>query len=253
MDRPLATADRIMAGTFSSDDSETARRRAEEARRVIPGAVMGPQGPPEQQAMEVGGRLGACSGMPQTSVLAGPDAEQGLWDLPPVPPSALGYFVPLEGFASAAAPGSHGLGVAGTTTGQATSFPGGLSLGMPRASPLRMGQCQSMPGMTSMLMGSCPPMPPYLSPSGVASSSMGPCLPMNRVTVPHGGHHLEGTGTRESVRWNASSFRRQGHRWGVSGGRTLCPLGSYFRRTARLRTSRRPATSLCLLWRETCD
>ncbi|CAE7361051.1 unnamed protein product [Symbiodinium pilosum] len=51
-ERPLASMERIMAGTFSSDSSETARLRAEEAKRVIPGGIMRPQqGPPRQQAM----------------------------------------------------------------------------------------------------------------------------------------------------------------------------------------------------------
>ena len=42
MMRPLASTARIMEGTFSSDSSETARRRAEEAKRGVPGALLGP-------------------------------------------------------------------------------------------------------------------------------------------------------------------------------------------------------------------
>ena len=40
--RPLASMQKIMAGTFSSDDSETARNRMAEATRGIPGSLMGP-------------------------------------------------------------------------------------------------------------------------------------------------------------------------------------------------------------------
>eukprot|EP00439_Symbiodinium_sp_Y106_P042663 s3760_g5.t1 len=39
---PLASTARIMEGTFSSDSSETARKRAEEAQRGVPGALLGP-------------------------------------------------------------------------------------------------------------------------------------------------------------------------------------------------------------------
>ena len=45
MERPLATMDSIMAGTFSSDDSETARRRLEQERGV-PGSLLGPLAAP---------------------------------------------------------------------------------------------------------------------------------------------------------------------------------------------------------------
>ena len=42
MMRPLTSTARILEGTFSSDSSETARRRAEEAQRGVPGALLGP-------------------------------------------------------------------------------------------------------------------------------------------------------------------------------------------------------------------
>ena len=45
MERPLATMDSIMAGTFSSDDSQTARRRLEQERGV-PGSLLGPLAAP---------------------------------------------------------------------------------------------------------------------------------------------------------------------------------------------------------------
>eukprot|EP00439_Symbiodinium_sp_Y106_P015885 s1882_g2.t1 len=48
-ERPLATLDSIFAGTFSSDDSETARLRAAQAdgqMRGIPGALLGPLAEP---------------------------------------------------------------------------------------------------------------------------------------------------------------------------------------------------------------
>ena len=89
VDRPLATAERIMAGTFSSDDSDTARKRAEEATRVIPGAIMRPPGPPEQHVMGEAGAFGASSVMGQSPSMAGPGVESGPWDIPPVPPSTL--------------------------------------------------------------------------------------------------------------------------------------------------------------------
>ncbi|CAE7943445.1 unnamed protein product, partial [Symbiodinium sp. KB8] len=44
-ERPLATMDSIMAGTFSSDDSETAKRRLEQGRG-IPGSLLGPLAAP---------------------------------------------------------------------------------------------------------------------------------------------------------------------------------------------------------------
>ena len=44
-ERPLATLDSIMAGTFSSDDSETAKRRLEQGRG-IPGSLLGPLAAP---------------------------------------------------------------------------------------------------------------------------------------------------------------------------------------------------------------
>ena len=44
-ERPLATVDSILAGTFSSDDSETARARMEQSRG-IPGSLMGPLAAP---------------------------------------------------------------------------------------------------------------------------------------------------------------------------------------------------------------
>ena len=37
--RPLASLEKVMAGTFSSDDGSTARKRAAEARRAIPGGL----------------------------------------------------------------------------------------------------------------------------------------------------------------------------------------------------------------------
>ncbi|CAE7354912.1 GIP [Symbiodinium sp. CCMP2592] len=40
--RPLSSTARILEGTFSSDSSTTAMRRAEEARRGVPGALLGP-------------------------------------------------------------------------------------------------------------------------------------------------------------------------------------------------------------------
>ena len=44
-ERPLATMDSIMAGTFSSDDSETAKRRLDQGRGV-PGSLLGPLAAP---------------------------------------------------------------------------------------------------------------------------------------------------------------------------------------------------------------
>ena len=40
--RPLASLEKVMAGTFSSDGSETARRRAAEGGRGVPGRLLGP-------------------------------------------------------------------------------------------------------------------------------------------------------------------------------------------------------------------
>ena len=42
--RPLASLEKVMAGTFSSDDSETARRRAAEGERGVPGRLFGAAG-----------------------------------------------------------------------------------------------------------------------------------------------------------------------------------------------------------------
>ncbi|CAE7247025.1 GIP [Symbiodinium necroappetens] len=42
MNRPLASTTKIFQGTFSSDSSETAMKRAAEGQRGVPGALMGP-------------------------------------------------------------------------------------------------------------------------------------------------------------------------------------------------------------------
>ena len=167
VDRPLATAERIMAGTFSSDDSDTARRRAEEARRVIPGAIMRPPGPPEQHVMGEAGAFGASSVIAPNPSMAGPGVESGSWDLPPVPPSTLGYFVPPERLSGAAAPWR---------------------------SPSVMGPCSGMSSRAPLARAPCSTMPPHANSSVVASSSMSPCLPIPRVCDPQGEVCLEGQG-----------------------------------------------------------
>ncbi|CAE7666784.1 unnamed protein product [Symbiodinium pilosum] len=116
VERPLASAERIMAGTFSSDDSETARRRAEEARRVIPGGLMGPQGNLEQTGVGERWTSGTQTGLPQTSSAMDFEYERMNGEIPPPPPSTLGYFWPPERQTHAGAAGSAGRGGEGVDT-----------------------------------------------------------------------------------------------------------------------------------------
>ena len=65
--RPLTSTARILEGTFSSDSSTTAMRRAEETRRGVPGALMGPLALASQpfsltsEAMEVDSGVASAS------------------------------------------------------------------------------------------------------------------------------------------------------------------------------------------------
>ena len=173
-DRPLASLEKIMAGTFSSDSSETARRRADEASRVVPGTIMRPQGPPLQQDMGERWMSGAQSGMPQTSPAAGLSCEEGMQTLPPIPPSSLGYYLSPEEQVKARLQ-QHG--------GQRQDD-GTLCLNPAMEASLSMGPCISMTRPGFPPSGSCPNMPSHLSSSGMAFPSAASCFSPPMVPPP---------------------------------------------------------------------
>ena len=181
-DRPLASADKIMAGTFSSDDSDTARLRAEEARRIIPGAIMPNLGPPPQQAMGADGGCAAQSG--RSAPLQGAGWNLDMMDLPPVPPSALGYFLPPER--------QHaGRPQMGDPPGRWQDL-GATCLGATSQATMPMGPC---PGMTS---AAWPSTSPNLTMPGVTTSGSGPCRDIPGVTSRTSGSCVGMTGQSSS-------------------------------------------------------
>ena len=197
VERPLASAERIMAATFSSDDSETARRRAEEARRVIPGGLMGPEGNLEQTCVGERWASGTQTGLPQTSSAMDFEYERMSGEIPRPPPSTLGYFLSPErqihaGVVGSAGRGREGVDTAlGSTTGALLT--GRPCLSMPCASctapgstlPIEgqsfatPGSCMPNMGPINAPIGSCLGMSSCTGPSGVALMSPGSCLPMS--------------------------------------------------------------------------
>ena len=193
-ERPLASMDRIMAGTFSSDDSETARRRADEARRVIPGGLMRVPGPPPQHVMSEQVAPGVPPGMLQSSPSMPVNVGDQLQHLPPVPPSTLGYFVPPEGR------DDFGIVPSGGFQPYGDMAPGvGVSAGTPlpreQRSRVPVGSWPTptpfmgMSGPAFPQMGSCLGMPSYLSSPRVALPSTGSCLPMTKMDSGDSGQY----------------------------------------------------------------
>ena len=161
-----------MAGTFSSDDSETARRRAEEVRRVIPGGLMGPQGILEQTGVGERWASGTQTGLPQSS-----SYERMNGEIPPPPPSTLGYFLPPENQIHAGVAGSAGRGREGVDTALGSTT-GALLTGRPCLSML-CASCTA-PGSTLPIEGQSFTTPGSCMPNmGPMSAPIGSCLGMS--------------------------------------------------------------------------
>ena len=238
-ERPLASAERIMAGTFSSDDSETARRRADEARRVIPGGLMRPQEVNGPLVMGEGWTSGAKRGG-ATSLGVNTAENSALQNLPPPPPSNLGYFLPperqnvdgvgLEAVAAETANGTTCLNPAvGTsrTSEACLSMPWGscptpgMSFPIPGQSPSFPGSCLPGTGSLSATMGSCLGMPLCRGSTGVTVASSGPC-----TTIPGRAEGFEGW-QHQTQAPHAMDTHLQDTVTGMMSGRPLPPPVSF--------------------------
>ena len=136
-ERPLATMDSIMAGTFSSDDSETARLRGAQLEgqvRGVPGALLGPLAEPWGQVMLTGNPCGT-SIVPFQGELTPMQLQQSM---------SMGYPLqapPLQSMSQTSAPPT--MQSSGMPLGSAP--PTMQSSGMPLGSALPITQSSGMP------------------------------------------------------------------------------------------------------------
>ena len=152
-ERPLASTAKILEGTFSSDSSETARKRAEEAQRAIPGALLGP--------LALADRPFYLEGDPMVVDQAG-SLE------PMVPESLVEQTVDAVMRSQALDEGQGASLLPRTTESQSMSSPPGMSGPLGASSLPRTAESQSMS-----------------SPPGMSSSmSMWPCVGMSEATRP---------------------------------------------------------------------
>ena len=192
LDRPLASLDKVMAGTFSSDDSSTARKRAAEATRAIPGGLMPVAGPPQQHWMAVS--VGAGNVPQASSASLPPGARDLLEGLPPVPPSSLGYFIPPE---------CQGVG------GGPVPSSGSLCPSMPMGSSQPSMICQPIGGGALTTPGSCLPMRELTSMGSMPWSSnvMASSVPPMRLSPswPFLKYPVDGSGWYRAGLWTSCS------------------------------------------------
>ena len=205
-ERPLATLDSIFAGTFSSDDSETARLRAAQDGQVrgVPGALLGPLAEPLGPVMLAGNPCGVSLGQ-----LRDESAGSSL-ALRPLQSMSLGYPLqapPLQSMSQGSTmQAMQSSGMSSGSTMQAMQ-----SSGMPSGSTMQAMQSSGMPLGSTMQAMQSPGMPVGSSAQAVQSSGM----PSRSRAVPRSGMLLGSSG---DVQGTVEQTRELALRPGLTNG-----------------------------------